>query len=93
MDITANTNSTPRIHKFRGKVQELGYKRFEIVASIQSIADLRAVAKAGNIPTYQAFEQAVKLLVEQRKSSVSGNNARNSTQQSATECNRGNAVA
>ena len=82
--------STARCHKFRGKVQEMGYKRFEIITSVQSINDLRAVAADCNMPSYQAFEQAVKLLVEKHKSSVSGNDA---TQQHATECSRDNSVA
>jgi len=73
MGTTERKTSTARNRRFRNRVQELGYRRLEIVTGVQSIADLRSVAKALNMPSYEAFEQAVKLLVDWHKSSITGN--------------------
>ncbi len=65
--------STERVRRFRQSVAELGYHRIEIVADEATIKRLRDVAKARNIPTYEALEIATKLLVNWHKRNVSGN--------------------
>ena len=64
---------TERVRRFRQKVSELGYRRMEIVADEATIKRLRDVAKARNIPSYEALEIASKLLVVWHKRSVAGN--------------------
>lgn len=65
--------STERVRRFRLSVAKLGYHRLEIVADEGTIKRLRDVAKARNIPTYEALEIATKLLVNWHKRNVSGN--------------------
>lgn len=73
MEKKVRTTSTGRNRRFRSKVQELGYRRLEIIAGVQSIEHLRKIVGLRKMQTYEAFEQAVKLLVQWHNADVAGN--------------------
>lgn len=45
----------------------------EIIAGVQNIEHLRKIAGLRKMQTYEAFEQAVKLLVQWHNADVAGN--------------------
>ncbi|MBL0038490.1 MAG: hypothetical protein IPP36_07620 [Nitrosomonadales bacterium] len=51
------------------QVQELGYRRLEIIAGVQSIEHLRKIAGLRKMQTYEAFEgrQAAGAVAQRRR--------------------------
>lgn len=73
MEAATKQTSTVRNRRWRQGVKNLGYARLEVFADVATIRNLRAVVKARKIASYEALEQAVKLLVDWHNADVAGN--------------------
>lgn len=63
--------STPRVRRFRQKMIERGYSRFEATIDAASIEKLRLVAYERNMPIWEALERAIDLLASDSGSTAS----------------------
>jgi len=57
------TASTPRVKRFRRKMTECGYARFEVSIDQECIDKLRNYSATRQMPIWEAVEAAINLLV------------------------------
>lgn len=66
----ARKPSTPRVRRFREKMTERGYVRFEATIDAASIQKLRWLAYERDMPIWEAVERAIDLLARDSGSTL-----------------------